>query len=123
MALKIKVDEDLPHVIAEMARQAGYDAATVLDQSMGGAKDPALWKSVQAEGRFLITADKGFGDIRRYPPGRHQGVLLLRPDQDGILPLINLFKRVLEHQKLKSLRGMLTVVTTRGIRIRRGSSS
>ena len=119
MALKIKVDEDLPGVIAEMARQAGYDAATVLDQGMGGAKDPALWKAVQGEGRFLITTDKGFGDIRRYPLGSHQGVLLLRPDQDGIMPLVDLFRLLLEQQRLDTMRGMLTVTTPRGIRIRK----
>lgn len=73
MTLKIKVDEDLPAVIAEMARRAGYDAATVLDQVMNGAKDPVLWKAVQGEERFFITADKGFGDIRDYPPGSLRG--------------------------------------------------
>lgn len=119
MALKIKVDEDLPTVIAEMVRQSGYEAATVLDQAMGGCKDTVLWKVVQSEGRYLITADKGFGDIRVYPPGSHEGVLLLRPDQDGIQPLVDLFHRVIKRQRLDTLRGMLTVATIRGIRIRK----
>lgn len=113
------MDEDLPAVIAEMARRAGYDAATVLDQAMSGAKDPVLWEAVQGEGCFFVTADKGFADIRSYPPGSHQGVLLLRPDEDGTLPLVDLFQRVLGRQRLDTLRGMLTVATARGIRIRK----
>ena len=120
MVLKIKVDEDLPAIIAEMAREAGYDAVTVLDQDMSGFKDPVLWEAVQSEGRYLIRADKGFGDIRVYPPGSHGGVLLLRPDQDGIQPLADLFRCVLERQRLDTLRGMLISATPRRIRIRKG---
>jgi hypothetical protein len=62
---------------------------------MGGVKDPLLWQAVQAEKRFLVTADKGFADIRYYAPGSHAGVLLLRPDQDGVRPVIELLRRVL----------------------------
>lgn len=68
---------------------------------------------------MLITADKGFGDIRLYPPGTHGGVLLLRPDEDGIDPLVDLLRRILEGKGLEPLRGMVTVVTPRGVRIRR----
>lgn len=56
----IKVDEDLPVQVARMLRAEGYDAVTVLEQRMGGEKDPALWQIVQAEQRFLVTADKGW---------------------------------------------------------------
>ncbi len=59
--------------------------------------------TVQAEGRFLVTADKGFADIRLYPPGTHGGVLLLRPDEDGIAPLVDLLAHVLRGRALDSL--------------------
>lgn len=117
--MRIKVDEDLPVQIAHILRAKGYDAATVLEQRMGGWKDPALWHAVQKERRFLVTADKGFGDIRTYPPGKHYGVLLLRPDQDGIQPVVELLERVLTTFSLTDLQSTLTVVTSRGIRIRR----
>jgi predicted nuclease of predicted toxin-antitoxin system len=117
--LRIKVDEDLPVVVAEKLSALGYEADTVIDQGMGGWKDPQLWVAVQSEGRFLVTADKGFGDIRVYPPGRHYGVLLLRPDEDGIRPLLELVDSVLAHYRLEALVGLLAVVTPRGVRIRR----
>ncbi len=63
---------------------SSYDVVSVIDQQMGGWKDPLLWKAIQEENLFLITADKGFADIRKYPPGKHAGILLLRPDEDGI---------------------------------------
>jgi hypothetical protein len=81
-----------------------------------------LWQAVQKEQRFLVTADKGFADIRRYKPGTHQGILLLRPDQDGIEPTIELLGAVLEEYDLESLAGTTAVVTPRGIRVRRPPS-
>ncbi len=116
--MRIKVDEDLPLAVAELLRRAGYDAETVLEEGLRGWKDPDLWRVVQAEKRFLITADKGFGDIRVFPPGTHAGVLLLRPDEDGIRPLIELMEQVMAAYDLSVLSGLLVVATPRGVRIR-----
>jgi hypothetical protein len=67
----IKVDEDLPRNAALLLCNHGYDALTVLDQEMGGWKDADLWKSIQREQRFLVTADKvilnRWGNARRIP--------------------------------------------------------
>ncbi len=89
---------------------------------MGGWKDPALWEAVQTHEQFLVTGDKGFGNIRSYPPGSHHGILLLRPDEDGIRPMLELLEQVLTHYSLDSLTGILTVATPRGIRLRRQNS-
>lgn len=117
--MHIKVDEDLPAQTVERLRGAGYDARSVPDQSMGGWKDSQLWQAIQASGEFLVTGDKGFGDIRVYPPETHGGVLLLRPDEDGIRPVLDLLDRVLAAYRVDMLAGLLTVATPRSIRIRR----
>ncbi|MDQ1256312.1 MAG: hypothetical protein QG656_908 [Candidatus Hydrogenedentes bacterium] len=119
----IKVDEDLPRDTALLLCNHGYDALTVLDQEMGGWKDADLWKSIQREQRFLVTADKGFADLRAFPPGSHSGVLLLRPGEDGIEPLLKLLDAVLRSYSLDALAGAATVATPRGIRIRHSTSS
>lgn len=49
------------------------------------------------------------------------GVLLLRPDEDGIRPQLDLVDLVLNRFDLHQLVGMLVVVTPRGIRLRRGA--
>jgi hypothetical protein len=102
-----------------MLRERGYEATGVVEQDMGGWKDSDLWDTVQAEQRFLITADKGFADVRLYPPGTHAGVLLLRPDEDGIRPILELLESVLSGFNLDSLARTITVVNPRGIRVRR----
>ena len=120
--MRIKVDEDLPNAVASLLREHGYQVDRVLDQGMSGWKDPALWQVVQQEKRFLITADKGFADIRIYPPGTHSGVMLLRPDQDGIRPVIELLTRVLKDYDLDRFSGTIAVVTQKAIRVRRAKT-
>lgn len=89
---------------------------------MAGWKDPSLWEAVQAHRQFLVTADKGFGDVRRYPPGTHSGVLLLRPSEDGIRPLLALMELVLDSvPNLETLEGFLAVASPQGLRIKRRS--
>lgn len=117
--MHIKVDEDIPPIAAAWLREKGYGASTVVEQGMGGWKDAALWQTVQADDQFLLTADKGFGDIRAHPPGSHKGVLLLRPDVDGIRPILELLQMVLSEVDLQQLAGTVSVATPRGLRIRR----
>ena len=117
--MHIKVDEDLPKAVVQLLIDHGHEATNVFQQRMSGWFDSALWNVIQKEHRFLVTADKGFADIRLYPPGAHMGVLLLRPDQDGIRPTLELLEKVLEKYNLNDLQGMTSVVTPRGIRIRR----
>ena len=86
---------------------------------MGGYKDAQLWKAIQAEGKFLVTADMGFANIHDHPPGTHAGVLLLRPDEDGIRPMLALIHDVFATCGLETLTGTIAVATPRGIRLRR----
>lgn len=117
--LKIKIDEQLSELLKAPLAEAGYeDVETVLEEGLSGKLDEDLWPIIQQEGRFLITGDKGFGDIRKYPPRTHAGVLLLRPDYESILSFIEVLKSVLKKYNLEDLQGTISVVTPRNIRVR-----
>jgi hypothetical protein len=70
-------------------------------------------------GRFLITQDLDFSDARRYQPGTHAGLLLVRlahPGRDALMARVaHLFVTELVDQ----WRGCLVVATDHKIRIRR----
>ncbi len=115
----VKLDEDLSPLVAEVFEAAGYQAKTVVGQGWGGLPDAELWKNVQAEEIFFVTADKGFGDVRQHPPGSHAGILLLRPDRESIMDFRALVGDVVSGQKIESLKGAVSVATPRGLRSRR----
>jgi hypothetical protein len=117
--VKTKVDEDLPKGVAEAVRAVVPDTLTVIDEGLSGILDRALWETVQSEQRFLITGDKAFANIKKDPPGTHSGVLLLRPDEDGIPAILDLIQDVLKLGILESLGGCIAVATPRRVRVRR----
>ena len=119
MSALVKVDEDLPRQIADLAIAHGYDVSTVLAQGWQGASDEVLWPRVQKERRWLITADKGLANLREHPPGTHSGVILLRAYEESRRAYMELATIALERLKLDEIAGAVVVVTYRGVRIRR----
>jgi len=115
----VKIDEDLPRQIADLVAARGYDAASVMGQGWNGASDDQLWPRVQNEGRWLITADKGFADLRLHPAGSHAGVILLRAPEESRRAYLELAGIALNRLKLDDIAGAVVVVTHRGVRIRR----
>lgn len=116
---RFKVDENLPTMVADALRAAGHDAMTVLDQGLGGRDDLEVHRVCRAEGRAILTLDRGFGDPRRHPTASGPGIIVLRPpsqDREVTLELVKLLmKRLDQHQ----LDGALWIVEPGRIRIRR----
>jgi predicted nuclease of predicted toxin-antitoxin system len=121
VAVRLKVDENLPGEIAKLLQVYGYDAVTVGDQGWKGMADDELWARVQGERRWLVTADKEFADVRRYPPGTHSGLILLRSSEESRADYLRLAGLALRRVKLEEIAGAVVVVTPRGVRVRQNS--
>jgi predicted nuclease of predicted toxin-antitoxin system len=117
--VRLKLDENLPHDLAMALRRDGHDVHTVAEEHLAGESDPVVVAAATDEGRLLLTLDRGIGDLRRYPPGSHAGILVLRPtaqDPDSILALI---QRLVNTHSLEELRSCVVVVEPLKVRIRR----
>jgi predicted nuclease of predicted toxin-antitoxin system len=75
-------------------------------------------KRVSDEGRFFITLDLDFADIRRYKPGSHPGILLLRTRSRSSAAVLQVLERVLNERRLESLAGCLAVADESLTRVR-----
>jgi predicted nuclease of predicted toxin-antitoxin system len=113
-----KTDENLPEQVADLLRQAGFDARTVLDQSLGGKPDPRIAEVCRDEGRALITLDLDFADIRVYPPFGSPGVIVLRPATQSIRNIVLLTRHVIAFLASEPLAGRLWIVDDNQVRIR-----
>ena len=95
--MRIKLDENIPIGIASQLTIIGHDVDTVFDEMLGGQSDEKVWNAAQSEGRFLITQDLDFSDIRRFAPGTHHGILLVRlymPDRSTLINrIVSLFDK------------------------------
>ena len=121
MPVSIKVDEDLPPAVAQVFGQAGHDAKSVLEQGWSGCPDDVLLARVRAEGRWLVTADRGFADVRQYVPGTHAGIIVFQTAIESRSRYVALAEAVARTLELERLSGCLVVVTPGRVRIRRPS--
>ncbi len=116
--MNIKLDENMPAALADVLAQSGHNVDTVPQEGMAGRVDEDVWEAAQAGGRFLITQDLDFSDIRRFRPGTHHGLLLVRLRNPGRRALLARVRAVFQDQDVAAWQGAFVVLTERKVRVR-----
>ena len=116
--MKFKIDENMPVEIADLLRQTGYDATTVLEQGLGGCPDEDLASVCQKETRVLITLDTDFADIRAFPPKQYYGLIVLRIKRHDKTYVRQILSRLIRKLSTEPLERRLWIVEENRIRIR-----
>ncbi|MDT0632515.1 DUF5615 family PIN-like protein [Rubrivirga litoralis] len=116
--MRFKLDENLPAEAADVFRRAEHDAATVLEQEMGGAPDPNVAAVCQRESRALVTLDTDFADIRSYPPSDYPGLVVLRLRQQDKPHVLGVLERMLPLLNVEPLDRRLWIVGEERVRVR-----
>lgn len=117
--MKIKLDENLPATLAGILAAAGHDVDTAPQEGLAGRSDPEVWQATQTAGRFFVTQDLDFSDIRRYQPGTHHGLLLVRLAEPSRRGLIERLQHLFATEPVERWGRCFVIVTDRKIRIRR----
>jgi Domain of unknown function (DUF5615) len=55
--MKIQLDENLPHRLANLSQGLGHDTSTVHGEQLIGHTDNEIWQAARKESRFLIAQD------------------------------------------------------------------
>jgi len=116
--MKAKLDENLPLQIATRLRELGHDVHTTQQENLSGCNDSALWKEAQREGRTLITQDLDFSDNRRFTPGTHHGIVLIRLRPPSRRRLVERVEEVFQREAVSAWTGCFVVVTEQKVRVR-----
>jgi predicted nuclease of predicted toxin-antitoxin system len=120
--MRFKLDENLPLGLAADLNATGHDAATCRDEGIGGTGDPVILAHATAESRVLITCDLDFSDVRRYPPGSHAGIMVLRLVAQDLNTTRAVLSRALAQVTETDVLGNLVIVEENRLRIRRAGS-
>jgi predicted nuclease of predicted toxin-antitoxin system len=120
--MQLKLDENLPAKLAPLLAALGHDVDTVPHEQLQGRSDPLVWQATQDAGRFLITQDMDFSDIRQFRPGTHRGILLLRLRTPGRTALTARLLSVFRSEDVETWHRCFVVATERKIRVVRPSS-
>ena len=98
---------------------AGTIALTRSKKDLEAAPIADLFRVCVDEGRLLVTLDRGFGDVRLYPPGTHHGIVVLRPHGQSAAMVVSLVGSLLEEHELTEFARANVVVDEVVVRIRR----
>lgn len=117
--MKIKLDENLPAALIVQLGRLGHDVDSVPQEGLAGFDDPRVWAAAQGEGRFLITQDLDFSDIRRFAPGTHHGLLLVRLKNPGWLAVGARVLQLFQTSDVSTWRRGFVIATELKVRIHR----
>jgi predicted nuclease of predicted toxin-antitoxin system len=118
--IRYLLDADLPRSATLALRSHGCEAADIRDLGLGNASDDTIHRYAVAHGYVLVTADKGFTSVLRFPPGTHPGIIVLRfPPHTPADKKARILTRWIVPLAEHDLTGNLLIVEPRGIRIRR----
>src|SRR3972149_1137384 len=117
--MRIKLDENLPAVLVGLLHEFGHEAETSPDEGLAGREDEAIWAAAIASDRILLTQGLDFSDIRRFVPGTHPGLLLVRLDHPSRTAIMQRMHQILQTEDMEAWKGCIVVVTRHKIRVRR----
>ena len=117
--MRIKLDENLPASLRPLLQALRHDVDDVVSEGLSGRDDTAIWAAAQEAGRFLITQDLDFSDVRAFPPGGHRGVLVVRLAEPGRKALTTRIETAFQDEAVETWADCFVVLTDHKLRIRR----
>jgi predicted nuclease of predicted toxin-antitoxin system len=117
--VKFLADECTFAPTVEFLRNEGWKVVTVREVGLRGAKDPEVLSKARKMGAVLLTRDSDFGDIRRFPPADHCGVIVLKMTSRTSDEVHAVLRKMLKEVKEGEFAGTLFIVDRNKWRRRR----
>jgi predicted nuclease of predicted toxin-antitoxin system len=120
MAHRFLLDANMPRSAVDAVRNTGHAVEFARDIGLGSATDAAIAAHARKTRATLITRDLDFADLRKYPPGEHDGLVLLRlPDDSVASEIAAAIRRFVTTEGLvRNLHGRLAIVEQDRVRFR-----
>ncbi len=118
--LKFVIDEDMPRSTGIVLHERGYDVKDIRDYGLRGLKDELIYAFAKKHKSVILTGDRGFGNIYRFPLGHHSGIVVAHFPND--IPTVEINHQLLARiEKLSEhdFDGNLIIIEPTKIRIRR----
>ena len=122
--MRIKVDENISTAGVTFLRESGHDVATVREEGLAGRTDNDLFDVCVVEGRTLITLDRDFSHVLRFPPWQTAGIVILELGGAASLKLLrDRLGEFLAIAATRSVSGELWIVEPGRVRVRLDKAS
>jgi predicted nuclease of predicted toxin-antitoxin system len=117
--LKILVDEDMPRPTTGLLQSLGIDAVDLRDIGLKGSTDAEVFEYAQKNKMIIMSRDKEFGNILKYPLGTHCGIIWVNLPHTFIRhQILGAIERFFVEVERDRLPNNLTILEVRRYRIR-----
>jgi len=117
--MHFKLDENVPVRLKSILEDFGWKASTVFDENLSGKQDKDIIGVCRLENFVLITPDNDFSNPIAYPPGSHNGIVVIKTEKQGSDIVIGMFKNLLNIFDIKDLGKSILIVEKNITRLRK----
>lgn len=110
--MRLLIDANITYRLIEALRKNGHDVRSVLEESPN-ADDEKILRSAVRQKRIVVTYDKDFGELIFKLHKRHNGVILLRANDESYLTQFEIIKKFFSQHSPKEIRSYFWVLTDR----------
>jgi predicted nuclease of predicted toxin-antitoxin system len=119
--MKFFANENLFEPIIGYLRDLGSDILSTRDAGLSGISDDEVYQLACHEERVIITMDKDFSRMFRFPPEKCGGIIVVEIYKRTVDETLDIFKKFYNSLKEKDIKKNLVIITPENIRIRRSS--
>lgn len=103
----------------KLLRQEGHEVTTLRELGKADAEDEEVLGIATSLNALLITNDKDFGNVLKYPPEQYGGVIVLRITFENQKRVHEILLNMLKKYGREKLRKTLVVIDTKTYRMKK----
>lgn len=117
--MKLFANENLYEPLIDFLKSLGHDVSSIREEGLSGISDDTVYKMACKERRVIITMDKDFARMFRFPPEGCGGIIVVKIYKRTVEETLQIFKNHFPLLKPDDIKDKLVIITPEGIRIRR----
>ena len=75
--MRLLADECVYAKTIKFLKKEGHEVRRVQEEGLSGSKDPEVLQHTIKNDLVLLTRDRDFQDIIKYPPSQHKGIIVM----------------------------------------------
>ncbi len=116
--MNIIANENVFEPIVEFLRSEGHNVTNIRGSSLSGASDDEIYELAIKDKLIILTMDRDFSRIVRFPPERCGGIIVVKLYRMSVEETTELFKRYFSSLDEEEITKRLVIISREGIRFR-----
>lgn len=119
--MKLFADENLYEPIIGYLRSLGHEVISIRDSGLSGISDDEVYQRACRENLVIITMDKDFSRVVRFPPEKCGGIIIVKIYKRSVDETLSIFKTFFASIQENDMLKNLIIITPDGVKIRRST--